>query len=77
MLCRNSTLQKASVLAERLRAKVETHLFEHHGKRIQVTISLGVATFVDNADAATQLIADADAALYHAKRTGRNRVVAA
>lgn len=77
VLCRNSTLEKASVLAERLRAKVETHLFEHHGKRIQVTISLGVSSFVDHADAATQLIADADAALYHAKRTGRNRVVAA
>ena len=48
-----------------------------HGTRIAVTISLGVAAFVDNADAQTQLISDADAALYRAKRSGRNRVVSA
>jgi two-component system cell cycle response regulator len=77
ILCRGATLEKASVLAERIRAKIETHLFEHHGTRIPVTISVGVTTFVDHPDATTQLIADADAALYHAKRTGRNRVVAA
>jgi two-component system cell cycle response regulator len=77
ILCRGAPLEKASVLAERLRAKIETYLFEHHGRRIQVTISVGVTTFVDNGDPANQLIADADAALYHAKRTGRNRVVAA
>jgi two-component system cell cycle response regulator len=76
ILCRGATLEKASVLAERIRAKVETYLFEHHGTRIAVTISVGVTTFVDHPDAATKLIADADAALYHAKRTGRNRVVA-
>jgi two-component system cell cycle response regulator len=75
VLCRGATLEKAAVLAERLRAKVETHLFAHHGDRISVTISVGVSTFVDRADAATQLVADADAALYRAKRAGRNRVV--
>jgi two-component system, cell cycle response regulator len=77
VLCRGATLEKASVLAERLRAKVETHLFAHHGQRIAVTISVGVATFVDHPDAATQLIADADGALYRAKRAGRNRVLTA
>jgi two-component system cell cycle response regulator len=77
VLCRSATLEKGSVLAERLRAKVETHLFNHHGDRIAVTISLGVAAFVDHPDAQTQLISEADAALYRAKRAGRNRVVSA
>jgi diguanylate cyclase (GGDEF)-like protein len=77
VLCRGATLEKASVLAERLRAKIETHLFAHHGERIAVTVSLGVAAFVDHPDATTQLISEADAALYRAKRSGRNRVVAA
>ncbi len=75
VLCRGQTLEKASILAERLLAKVETHLFAHHGQRIAVTISIGVAAFVDHADATVQLIADADGALYRAKRSGRNRVV--
>jgi two-component system cell cycle response regulator len=75
VLCRGATLEKASVLAERLRAKVETHLFVHHGDRISTTISVGVAAFVDHPDASTQLISDADGALYRAKRAGRNRVV--
>jgi diguanylate cyclase (GGDEF)-like protein len=77
VLCRGVPIDKASVLAERLRAKIETNLFEHHGNRIPVTISVGVAPFVDIPDAVTQLIAEADAALYQAKKTGRNRVVAA
>jgi two-component system cell cycle response regulator len=77
VLCRGVGLEKASVLAERLRAKVETHLFNHHGTRIAVTISLGVAMYVEHPDAPTELISEADAALYRAKRAGRNRVVTA
>lgn len=77
VLCRGVPIEKASVLAERLRAKIETNVFEHHVHRIPVTISVGVARFVDHPDAVTQLVAEADAALYHAKKTGRNRVVAA
>jgi diguanylate cyclase (GGDEF)-like protein len=77
VLCRGVPIEKASVLAERLRAKIETNVFEHHAHRIPVTISVGVARFVDHPDAVTQLVAEADAALYHAKKTGRNRVVAA
>ncbi len=39
-----------------------------------VTISAGVATVPDNASDAERLMAAADAALYEAKRTGRDRV---
>jgi diguanylate cyclase (GGDEF)-like protein len=39
-----------------------------------VTISAGVATMPDNANDAGRLLAAADAALYDAKRTGRDRV---
>ena len=39
-----------------------------------MTISAGVATVPDNASDAERLMAAADAALYEAKRTGRDRV---
>jgi two-component system, cell cycle response regulator len=77
VLCRGVSLGAASVLAERIRAMVETTTFEHQGKAMPVTISIGVAPHTPEAtDGGTQLIADADAALYDAKRGGRNRVVA-
>jgi two-component system, cell cycle response regulator len=75
ILCRGTTIENALVLAERLRAKVETFFFEQHRQRIPVTISVGVASWFDQPDSATQLIADADAALYKAKAGGRNHVV--
>jgi diguanylate cyclase (GGDEF)-like protein len=42
-----------------------------------MTISLGIATYPDDAQDAAALIAAADRALYQAKADGRNRVVAA
>lgn len=40
-----------------------------------VTLSVGVAVYPDDAESATELRRKADAALYTAKRAGRNRVV--
>lgn len=77
ILCRGATLDNAALLAERLRGRVAGAAFEHQGKRIPVTISIGVATYVEQPDAETKLIAEADAALYQAKGAGRNRVVRA
>jgi two-component system chemotaxis family response regulator WspR len=62
-----------------MRTKVLAQGLEHaqsatHGN---VTISLGVATLVPQADESVQSLVDlADAALYAAKSAGRNRVVA-
>lgn len=77
VLCRGASLGNASVLGERLRQQVELAKFEHGGQVIPVTISLGIAAHSDKvADGATHLVSEADAALYDAKRGGRNRVVA-
>ncbi|MBI4145595.1 GGDEF domain-containing protein [Candidatus Woesearchaeota archaeon] len=43
--------------------------------RANLTVSIGVAAFPDNADGFNQLFSSADTALYQAKNSGRNRVV--
>jgi two-component system cell cycle response regulator len=77
VLCRGVLLENAALLAERLRDRIEGAAFEYQQKPIPVTISIGVASYREQPDAGTQLIADADAALYQAKGAGRNRVVRA
>ena len=63
-------------LAERIREKIEGLTFWHDDHPVKVTISLGVATFPATAAEKSELIEHADQALYQAKRSGRNKVVA-
>lgn len=67
----------ASSFSERLRNIVYTYPFQK--REIQpgghLTISLGVATYPYDAMMMKELIHKADTALYHAKKTGRNKVV--
>lgn len=64
--------------ADRIRAELEKTPFVVSGQAdpIQVTISGGVATYPQDGQTFTELIAVADAGLYHAKENGRNRVSA-
>ncbi|MBN95830.1 MAG: GGDEF domain-containing protein [Deltaproteobacteria bacterium] len=61
-------------VAERIRSSTETSSREREGRAPKVTVSIGAATLAPNEDAAHWL-ERADAALYIAKRDGRNRVV--
>jgi diguanylate cyclase (GGDEF)-like protein len=63
-------------LAERLRKNVEDTEWDLGSpEKVRLTISLGVSSFPDDAQSNIDLLATADAALYEAKHTGRNRVV--
>ncbi len=66
--------QKGASIAERLRVSVADHDFNHKGKEISTSISLGVASFPEDGDSPESLIAAADKALYRAKEYGRNQV---
>lgn len=71
------------VAAERIRQRIEDYAFtvtRQFGNSLpekhQVTISIGVASFPEDSRDPIELVEMADAALYRAKQTGRNRVCA-
>ncbi|HEX4719476.1 MAG TPA: diguanylate cyclase [Thermoleophilaceae bacterium] len=66
----------AELGAERMRAAIESMQIPRldGGGLLPITASFGVAAFPSQATGKTALIAAADAALYRAKRGGRNRV---
>lgn len=63
--------------AERIRKKVAKESFAGDGKPIQVTVSVGVASYPKDGDDSQSIIRHADTALYKSKESGRNRVVLA
>jgi len=67
----------AVVIAERIRDRVARLVFETAQGPLRVTVSLGTATFPDDARTKAALVERADACLYHAKRHGRNQAVSA
>jgi diguanylate cyclase (GGDEF)-like protein len=62
-------------MAERLRERIERHVFRHHNASFSATVSLGIATTCGNEPLCPEeLIRQADAKLYAAKAAGKNRV---
>ncbi len=74
IILKNSDIEEAAMIGERLRNKVEAYNFEANETRFNATISIGISVFSEN-DGAIQLIEKADTNLYEAKKTGRNKVV--
>ncbi len=73
LLLPRTALDGARQLAERLRQSFALRELSKDGKRIQATVSIGVAEH-RLSEALQQTIDRADAALLQAKQTGRNRV---
>jgi two-component system cell cycle response regulator len=67
----------AGMVAERLRKSIagEPFSIEKGARRIDVTISIGIATLDRKGEPINDVLKRADQALYRAKRDGRNRVV--
>jgi diguanylate cyclase (GGDEF)-like protein len=71
-------LKATHARAERIRAKIRDLAILHHGQSVGiVTVSVGVAALPEHGIASKILLEAADAALYRAKREGRDRVVVA
>jgi diguanylate cyclase (GGDEF)-like protein len=76
VIARETNEEGARILAERIRARVETTPIEYHDHRVAITVSIGFSV----AEGATQtqypqLYEEASAALNQAKHEGRNRCV--
>jgi diguanylate cyclase (GGDEF)-like protein len=78
ILLTETTMEEAKAVAERLRQSVDEYPFSvkvSHPQEI-ITISLGVSSMAgDKQKSITELINEADIALYHAKAAGKNRVI--
>jgi two-component system, cell cycle response regulator len=65
----------AAVLAERTRAAVERERVLADGQVLQLTLSIGVASYgTEQVDTVDQLLSIADQRMYLAKKLGRNRI---
>ncbi|HEY1817514.1 MAG TPA: diguanylate cyclase [Kofleriaceae bacterium] len=75
VLLDNVDVTQAKAVAERIRSEIAKAVVETEKGPLSVTESIGVATFPDDGKDRATLIERADLALYHAKHTGRNRVI--
>jgi diguanylate cyclase (GGDEF)-like protein len=75
LILTHATEENAKIVIDRVRAELEATQFNFDGNSLKVTASFGLAGFVGtHAPDFNRLVAQADAALYSAKRQGRNRL---
>ncbi len=68
-------LPQAEELAERLRIGIVKHsILLAEGKELNITVSVGIASYPEHAQSWEDLLKAADSAMYAAKRAGRNCV---
>ena len=70
----HAPLESGLEVAARIRATVESGAWRWGGEEYPLTISCGVASYPDTVTQVENLRSTADAALYRAKQSGRNRV---
>ncbi|MFZ6695700.1 diguanylate cyclase domain-containing protein [Stenotrophomonas acidaminiphila] len=73
VLMPHASLDDAQHLAERIVLRIAQTPLCLHEHTVRLTTSLGIAHFPAHADNAEDLVAHADAAMYQAKHTGKNR----
>jgi diguanylate cyclase (GGDEF)-like protein len=77
LLLPGCSLERAAKRADQIRVRIKESSVSRNGLCEVVTISAGVTAFPETAERIELLIKSADSALYEAKHSGRDRVVAA
>jgi diguanylate cyclase (GGDEF)-like protein len=75
MLSPFATREGAGAVGERLREAVSTQHLEHEGRRLELSVSVGVATYTLEMQSSTELVEAAAAALDEARRGDGLRVL--
>ncbi|AUG57686.1 GGDEF domain-containing protein [Acetivibrio saccincola] len=77
ILIRDLDLEMAKNVGDRIRNQLEKENMSLENKKdsVKVTVSCGIAQFPKHSDNIKKVVEYADKALYHAKRTGKNKVV--
>ncbi|MDP4089419.1 MAG: GGDEF domain-containing protein [Bacillota bacterium] len=71
----NCSQERAAEIGKQICDEVKNHKFDIGDNRsINITVSVGAATYPDTIDDSEMLLKQADDSLYKAKQTGRNRV---
>lgn len=70
----NAGVEGGKIVAERIRKAVEEQTFEVEGHRLNLTVSIGLASYPTHAKSVVELITIADQAMYDGKRKSRNIV---
>jgi diguanylate cyclase (GGDEF)-like protein len=77
ILLPDTDIAGAKIIAQKIRQRVESQPLQINGTSINYTISIGVSQFNKDIDTVIDTVLDrADKALYKAKNSGRNQVVA-
>ncbi|MEQ8290004.1 MAG: GGDEF domain-containing protein [Gammaproteobacteria bacterium] len=71
IILRNTELDGAALLAERMRKKIEDMQLQYESVQLSFTVSIGVAPFIKGENS-QHLVERADKLLYQAKQAGRN-----
>lgn len=66
--------EEAAAISERIRKAVASQPFQFDGIKLELTISLGIAVLHEQATTLSELVIEADQALYKAKFSGKNKV---
>ena len=74
VMLNNTSASAAMAVAERIRRSIEEKSIVYDGKKINVTISIGVSSYNFDLESAKAIVDRADKALYESKQNGRNRV---
>ncbi|WP_408599447.1 GGDEF domain-containing protein [Pseudomonas sp. PLMAX] len=71
------TPQMALQVAERVQREIQGLSFTHDGQTFGITVSQGLTSLTAEDESVENLFARADAAMYEAKRQGKNRIITA
>jgi len=72
LLAEVEEVSDAALMAEKLiKDMVEPHLIDMH--RLHITLSIGISIFPDDGKDVETVLSNADIAMYHAKKDGRNK----